>query len=169
MSNPIFTHITDDRAAMVDISGKDTITRRAVATGRIALRRETIAAINRGSVEKGNVLATARVAAIMAVKETPSMIPMCHQIPITGIDVNFEITDDAIHALVEVASVGRTGVEMEALSGVSVCLLTIWDMVKSAEKDETGNYPDTAIMDIRVVEKVKYRAHQTGDPDPRNR
>ncbi len=169
MSNPIFTHITDDRAAMVDISGKDAITRRAVATGRIALRRETIAAINRGSVEKGNVLATARIAAIMAVKETPSTIPMCHQIPITGIDVTFEVADDAIHALVEVRSVGRTGVEMEALSGVSVALLTIWDMVKSAEKDDTGNYPDTAITDIRVVEKVKYRAHQTGDPDPRNR
>jgi len=169
MSNPIFTHVTDDRAAMVDISDKDAITRRAVATGRIVLRRETIAAINAGSVEKGNVLATARIAAIMAVKETPSTIPMCHQIPITGIDVNFKVADDAIHALVEVKSVGRTGVEMEALSGVSVALLTIWDMVKSAEKDESGNYPHTAIMDIRVVEKVKYRAHQTGDPDPRNR
>jgi len=182
MSETTFTHIKDDRAAMVDISEKGIITRRAVATGRIDLRRETIAAIQAGVVEKGNVLATARIAAIMAVKETPSTIPMCHQIPITGIDVNFKVVGDAgsvdgtsaadsaggadctdsadganaITAVVEVRSVGRTGVEMEALSGVSVALLTIWDMVKSAEKDETGNYPDTAISGIRVLEKVKY-------------
>ncbi len=188
MSETTFTHIKDDRAAMVDISEKGVIGRRAVATGRIDLRRETIAAIQAGNVEKGNVLATARIAAIMAVKETPSTIPMCHQIPITGIDVNFEVVGDAgsvdganaadsaggadctgsvgcvdhadganaITAVVEVRSVGRTGVEMEALSGVSVALLTIWDMVKSAEKDESGNYPDTAISEIRVLEKVKY-------------
>ena len=175
MSKTTFTHITDDRAAMVDISEKDVIGRRAVATGRIALSADTVAAIDAGSVEKGNVFATARVAAILAVKETPSIIPMCHQIPITSIDVDFEIMAgadggaNAIAATVEVRSVGRTGVEMEALTGVSVALLTIWDMVKSAEKDESGNYPDTAISDIRVVEKVKYRAHQTGDPDPRYR
>ena len=177
MSKTTFTHITDDRAAMVDISEKDVIGRRAVATGRISLSADTVAAIDAGSARKGNVFATARVAAILAVKETPSIIPMCHQIPITSIDVDFEIMDGAggayganeIAATVEVRSVGRTGVEMEALCGVSACLLTIWDMVKSAEKDESGNYPDTAISDIRVVEKVKYHAHQTGDPDPRYR
>jgi len=167
MSETTFTHIKDDRAAMVDISEKGVTSRRAVATGRINLRRETIAAIQAGAVEKGNVLATARIAAIMAVKETPSTIPMCHQIPITGIDVDFKVVGDAgsadgadganaITAVVEVRSVGRTGVEMEALSGVSVALLTIWDMVKSAEKDEGGNYPDTVISGIRVLEKVKY-------------
>ena len=179
MGEITFTHIRDDHAAMVDISGKDVILRRAVATGRIKLRRETIAAISAGSVEKGNVLATARIAAITAIKETSRIIPMCHQIPITGIDVDFEVvggTGDAgdvvdtgdtdaadssdganvISAVVTVASVGRTGVEMEALCGVSVALLTIWDMVKSAEKDESGNYPDTAISGIRVLEKVKY-------------
>ncbi len=166
MGEITFTHIRDDHAAMVDISEKDVIRRRAVATGRIKLRRETIAAIQAGSVEKGNVLATARVAAITAIKETSRIIPMCHQIPITGIDVDFEVvgggdTDgqevtNAITAVVTVSSVGRTGVEMEALCGVSVALLTIWDMVKSAEKDESGNYPDTEISRIRVLEKVKY-------------
>jgi cyclic pyranopterin phosphate synthase len=173
MGEITFTHIRDDHAAMVDISGKDVTPRHAVATGRIKLRRETIAAISAGRIEKGNVLATARIAAITAIKETSRIIPMCHQIPITGIDVDFEVVggadcddgaDDAdgsdvantISALVTVASVGRTGVEMEALCGVSVALLTIWDMVKSAEKDESGNYPDTAISGIGVLEKVKY-------------
>ncbi|MCK5108979.1 MAG: cyclic pyranopterin monophosphate synthase MoaC [Methanosarcinales archaeon] len=166
MGEITFTHIRDDHAAMVDISEKDVVRRRAVATGRIRLRRETIAAIQAGSVEKGNVLATARIAAITAIKETSRIIPMCHQIPITGIDVDFEVVGggdangqeftNAINAMVTVSSVGRTGVEMEALCGVSVALLTIWDMVKSAEKDESGNYPDTEISRIRVLEKVKY-------------
>ncbi|MEA1909254.1 MAG: cyclic pyranopterin monophosphate synthase MoaC [Euryarchaeota archaeon] len=166
MGEITFTHIRDDHAAMVDISEKDVVRRRAVATGRIKLRRETIAAIQAGSVEKGNVLATARIAAITAIKETSRIIPMCHQIPITGIDVDFEVmgggdtggqeVTNAINAVVKVSSVGRTGVEMEALCGVSVALLTVWDMVKSAEKDESGNYPDTEISRIRVLEKVKY-------------
>ena len=161
MSDITFTHIRDGHAAMVDISGKDVIGRYAVATGRIKLRKGTIAAIVAGSFEKGNVLATARVAAITAIKETSRIIPMCHQIQIAGIDVDFEFvggSDDGsvISAVVKVKSLGRTGVEMEALCGVSVALLTIWDMVKSAEKDEIGNYPDTAISGIRVLEKVKY-------------
>lgn len=151
----IFTHIVDDRAHMVDISEKDNIVRSAVASGEIMLTSGTIEKIQQGTVEKGNVLATARTAAILAVKKTPYLIPMCHQIPITGIDVNFVIGDRTINAEVKVRSVGMTGVEMEALTGVAAALLTIWDMVKSAEKDETGNYPSTSIRDIRVVEKVK--------------
>ncbi len=91
----------------------------------------------------------------MAIKNTSSVIPMCHQITITSIDVRFEIGIDTIRAEVEVGSVGKTGVEMEALYGVSVALLTIWDMVKSEEKDETGNYPFTGIKNIRVLEKTK--------------
>lgn len=150
-----FTHIEDDRAVMVDIGQKDIVTRRAVASGEIVLSRETIEKIKTGTVEKGNVLSTARVAAILAVKKTPELIPMCHQIPITSIDVDFSIFDEYISASAEVSSVGRTGVEMEALTGVSVALLTVWDMVKSAEKDNTGNYPCTGIRDIRVLEKVK--------------
>lgn len=80
---------------------------------------------------------------------------MCHQIPITAIDVDFEIGEETISAGVEVRTVGKTGVEMEALTGVSAALLTIWDMVKSAEKDDSGNYPNTSIQDIRVLEKLK--------------
>jgi cyclic pyranopterin phosphate synthase len=150
-----FTHIHEGRARMVDISYKEKSVRRAVAIGYIQLKPETIEAIRHRRVEKGNVLATARIAAVQAVKRTWDTIPMCHQIPITHVDVDFDVEDERVKATVEVRSVGRTGVEMEALHGVSLALLTVWDMVKSAEKDETGNYPVTAISDIRVEEKVK--------------
>jgi cyclic pyranopterin phosphate synthase len=106
-------------------------------------------------VVKGNVLATAQVAAILAVKETPRIIPLCHPIPIGGITVEFTETDSTIGVSVRVVSTGKTGVEMEALTGVSVALLTIWDMVKSAEKDSHGQYPHTRIEGIRVVGKRK--------------
>jgi len=149
--------MSDDRAIMVDISEKSTTKRCAIATGRIILQKKTIDAIKNSKIKKGNVLATASVAAIMAVKKTQELIPMCHQIPITSIDVDFkfETTANAITVQVEVKSLSRTGVEMEALTGVSVALLTIWDMVKYAEKDSSGNYPDTIIRDIRVIKKVK--------------
>jgi cyclic pyranopterin phosphate synthase len=150
-----FTHIEAGRARMVDISEKNNISRLARAVGEIILSAETIEKIRTGNVEKGNVFATARVAAILAVKKTSETIPMCHQIPITGIDVDFEIGKEAISVVVEVRTVGKTGVEMEALTGVSVALLTVWDMVKSAEKDETGNYPHTLIRNIMVLEKIK--------------
>jgi cyclic pyranopterin phosphate synthase len=140
---------------MVDISEKDDVSRLARARGEIVLSEETIKKIKAGNVEKGNVLATARVAAVLAVKKTPEIIPLCHQIQITGVDVDFEIENRVISAVVEVRTVGKTGVEMEALTGVSAALLTIWDMVKSAEKDESGNYPSTSIRNIRVMEKHK--------------
>ena len=140
---------------MVDISGKADVFRRAKAIGEIVLSEDTIQKIQKGAVEKGNVLATARVAAVLAVKHTPDTIPMCHQIPITGIDVDFEIGAEVISVEVEVKTMGKTGVEMEALAGVAAALLTVWDMVKSVEKDESGNYPHTAIRNIRVLEKVK--------------
>ncbi|HOW14872.1 cyclic pyranopterin monophosphate synthase MoaC [Methanosarcina sp.] len=150
-----FTHIEAGRARMVDISEKNNVSRLARAAGEIVLSAETIEKIRTGTVEKGNVFATARVAAVLAVKKTPEIIPMCHQIPITGIDVDFEIEEEAVSVVVEVRTVGKTGIEMEALTGVSVALLTVWDMVKSAEKDETGNYPHTLIRNIRVLEKIK--------------
>ncbi|MCD4845814.1 MAG: cyclic pyranopterin monophosphate synthase MoaC [Methanosarcinales archaeon] len=153
--NEIFTHIHNGRSRMVDISQKDDSIRRATASGYISLKPATIEAIENNSVKKGNVLSTARIAAVQAVKRTWDIIPMCHQIPITHVDVDFTIADDRVYAYVEVKSVGRTGVEMEALHGTAVALLTVWDMVKSAEKDETGNYPLTVISDIKVVEKVK--------------
>ncbi|WP_292485550.1 cyclic pyranopterin monophosphate synthase MoaC [Methanohalobium sp.] len=150
-----FTHTVDDRVQMVDTSKKDSVSRQAVASGKIILTEDTINNIQSSSIEKGNVLATARVAAIMAAKKTSDTIPMCHPIPITGIDTDFDINNNYITASVKIKSVGKTGVEMEALNGVSTALLTIWDMVKSAEKDETGNYPHTKIQDIEVIEKTK--------------
>jgi cyclic pyranopterin phosphate synthase len=148
-------HIQDGRARMVDISGKEDVARRAVASGEILLKPATIEAVRNRKLVKGEVLETARTAAVMAVKQTSSVIPMCHNIPITGIDVDFDTGNDSIIARVEVSSTGKTGVEMEALHGVSVALLTIWDMVKSAEKDETGNYPFTRIRNIYIIEKTK--------------
>jgi len=97
----------------------------------------------------------ARLAAVLAVKDTPRLIPLCHPISITGLDVNFELESERIRAIVTVTSFGKTGVEMEALAGVSVALLNIWDMVKYLEKDETGNYPETEIDEIKVLEKRK--------------
>jgi cyclic pyranopterin phosphate synthase len=152
---PEFTHIEDETAQMVDVTDKDDVRREATASGRIRLRPETAAAVRDGDVEKGNVLSTARVAAIQAVKHTWEDVPMCHQIPVTGVDTSFEIEDDGIVARVSVTSTGKTGVEMEALNGVTRALLTVWDMVKSAEKDDDGGYPETRIEDVEVEEKIK--------------
>jgi len=152
-----FSHIEADKARMVDISNKEEVSRRAKASGEIQLKPETIEAIRNKKIIKGSVLETARIASIMAIKNTSSVIPMCHHIPITGIDVQFDLDHDNVKVTVDVRTIGKTGVEMEALHGVSVALLTIWDMVKSAEKDDTGNYPFTAIKNIRVLEKIKER------------
>ena len=153
--DPVFTHIENDQAHMVDITAKTEVPREAVASGRIYLRDETLRAIREGTAVKGNVLSTARVAATLAVKDTPRIIPMCHPIPLGAITIDFTQEETYIEATARVKSYGRTGVEMEALTGVSVALLTVWDMVKSAEKDEDGQYPVTRIDDIRVVEKRK--------------
>ena len=150
-----FSHIENGRAKMVDISEKHDIFRHAKAIGEIQLRPETIAAIKNMEIDKGSVLETARIASVIAIKNTSSVIPMCHQIPITGIDVQFDLGVENVKVTVEVKSIGKTGVEMEALHGVSVALLTIWDMVKSVEKDNTGNYPSTRIKNILVIEKIK--------------
>jgi cyclic pyranopterin monophosphate synthase len=150
-----FTHIRNERAEMVDIGGKKDVNREATATGRIYLRPGTLTAIREGKTVKGNVLATARVAATLAIKNTPGLIPMCHTIPISAITVDFAEHAEFIDTTVVVKTTGKTGVEMEALTGVSVALLTVWDMVKSAEKDKDGQYPVTRIEGIRVVEKKK--------------
>lgn len=150
-----FTHIKGDNVHMVEVGEKEQVRREATATGKIYLRKDTVDAIKEGRTVKGNVLATATVAATLAVKGTSRVIPMCHAIPITGIEVDFSEGDTWIEATVRVRSVGRTGVEMEALTGVTVALLTIWDMVKSSEKDGAGQYPVTSIGEIRVLEKRK--------------
>lgn len=149
------SHVDDRGVKMVNITDKKEVLRIARASGRITLKGSTIELIQEGEVEKGNVLTTAQVAATLAVKSTPNIIPMCHQIPITGVTVDFDFIDDEIEVSVEVKSFGKTGVEMEAITGVSVALLTIWDMVKAVEKDENGQYPVTRISDIRVIEKIK--------------
>ncbi len=140
---------------MVDITGKKEVYREATAYGRIRLREETVARIREGRVEKGDVEAVARVAAILAVKKTPEVVPLCHPIPITGVEVEIRVRDSWVEVWVTVRTTARTGVEMEALTGVSAALLAVWDMVKKYEKDEKGQYPDTVIEEVRVVEKVK--------------
>jgi len=140
---------------MVDISEKEIVPRKAEATGRIILKKETVAAIRSGKVKKGDPLAVAEIACIQAVKKTPELIPMCHNIPLGNVDAHFIVNDDSVEVRCSVTATYRTGVEMEALTGVSVGLLTIWDMVKYLEKDEQGQYPSTKITDVIVTEKRK--------------
>jgi cyclic pyranopterin phosphate synthase len=140
---------------MVDITGKPESYRKARASGKIWLKRRSLEAIKKEEVKKGDVFEASRLAAIMAVKRTSEAIPLCHPIPITGIDVEFKLGEDHIKVEVEVRTRAQTGVEMEALYGVSMALLNIWDMVKYLEKDEAGSYPFTCIGDIRVLSKVK--------------
>lgn len=140
---------------MIDISDKKTVKRKAKAKGEIKLRKETIKAIKKGGVKKGDVLTVARVAGLNAVKNTSHIIPMCHPVPVSSVNIDFIIRENSVICTCEVKAEYKTGVEMEALTGVSVALLTIWDMVKYLEKDENGQYPETRIMNIEVVEKVK--------------
>lgn len=144
-----------DPLRMVDISSKEVVHRTAEAVGRIKLRKETIDAVKAGRVEKGDPLATAEVACVLAAKRTPEIVPLCHPVPITSVNAEFTLEDDFIEARCRVSADYKTGVEMEALTGVTAALLTIWDMVKYMEKDEAGQYPTTAITDVRVTEKRK--------------
>ncbi|MDD1767825.1 MAG: cyclic pyranopterin monophosphate synthase MoaC [Methanomassiliicoccales archaeon] len=140
---------------MVDIGEKEVVRRKAVATGKIVLGKASIDAIRSGTVKKGDVLEAAKIAAIQAVKSTPDIVPYCHPIPVESIRVGFDVAEGSLTCHVEVNAHYKTGVEMEALIGVSVALLTVWDMVKYLEKDRKGQYPDTSITDIRVVSKEK--------------
>jgi cyclic pyranopterin phosphate synthase len=150
------THVTDDGdAQMVDVGEKPDSARRAVARGRIDLQPATIEAIETDTVEKGDVLAVARVGAIQAVKHTWETIPMCHQIPITNVETDFSVDENGIELTVGVETTGKTGCEMEALEGTTTGLNVVWDMVKAAEKDDEGEYPATRIGDIEVVSKRK--------------
>ncbi|MEM3104030.1 MAG: cyclic pyranopterin monophosphate synthase MoaC [Candidatus Bathyarchaeia archaeon] len=141
---------------MVDITGKKEVYREAEARGLIMLRPETIAAIKDGKIPKGDVITVAQLAAINAVKKTPDLILLAHQIaPITSIDVKLNIVEGGVEASVTVKAVAKTGVELEALVGVTTALLTVFDMCKQFEKDEHGQYPSTRIVDIKVVRKIK--------------
>lgn len=140
---------------MIDISDKSSVARTAVAEGRITLKASTIAVIREGGVKKGDVLAISQLAGIQAAKETSRLIPLCHQIPLSSVNVEFEMHDNSITARTKVRADYKTGVEMEALCATAAALLNLWDMVKYLEKDEAGQYPTAKIDDLRVVMKTK--------------
>jgi cyclic pyranopterin phosphate synthase len=152
------THVdASGTAEMVDVGAKPDSRRRAVARGTIHLRPTTIAAVRANDVAKGDVLATARIGAVDAVKHTWETIPLCHQIPVTNVETTFDVADESISLTVAVETTGKTGCEMEALQGVTTGLNVVWDMVKAAEKAESGGYPTTRIDAVQVVEKTKRR------------
>ena len=158
------THTTESGdVQMVDVGEKPDTGRRAVARGEIHLTESTIDAVRADEIGKGDVLATARIGAIQAVKHTWETIPMCHQIPITNVDTAFDVEDDLIELEVAVETTGKTGCEMEAIQGVTTGLGVVWDMVKAAEKEvvdesdevEASGYPGTEISGVEVVRKEK--------------
>ena len=143
------SHIDESgRAHMVDVSAKDDTVREATARGRIRMRPETLALVERGAMAKGDVLAVAQVGGIMAAKQTGALIPMCHPLPITGVDLHFEFdhATSAIEIEATARIVAKTGVEMEALTAVSVAALTIYDMCKAVDRA-------MVIEDIRLMRK----------------
>jgi len=140
---------------MIDITEKKIISREAIASGKIFLRKETIKKIKNKQIKKGDVLETARIAGINAVKQTQLLIPHCHQIPINFTDLEFNFSNNFVEAVCTAKTEAKTGLEMEALVGVSICLNTIWDMVKYLEKNRAGQYPTTRITEIKIVKKVK--------------
>ena len=145
MSN--LTHIAEDGTVrMVDVTEKDVTDRVAVAGGEIAMAPETARLVSGGALPKGNVLETARIAGIMAAKRTWELIPLCHPVDPTGIELSFEVERDCIQVEASVRVTGKTGVEMEALTAVSAALLTVYDMCKAVDKD-------MAIRNIRLLRK----------------
>lgn len=140
---------------MVDVGDKPVIHRMAEAAGRIMLSKKTLEEIKAGRIKKGDPLLVSEVAGMNAAKQTSLLIPHCHHIPLDLVRVDFRMNDRSIEANCVVSARARTGVEMEALIGVSVALNTLWDMVKYLEKDQQGQYPETRITDIRVIVKKK--------------
>lgn len=143
---------------MADVTGKPKIYREATSTGKIKLKPETVNLIKNGKIEKGDPLYTAKVAGVLAAKETSILIPFCHPLPLTNVKVEIETLDEkTVQVSSTVKTEAQTGVEMEALVATAISLLTIWDMVKQYEKDADGQYPSTVIENIRVVRKIKER------------
>ena len=141
--------------AVVDISEKSIVKRTASATGLLKLSKSARNAIENKSVKKGDVLEASTVAAIQAVKDTPKIIPHCHPIPLEGCEVSWNLGDDGLRCSVEVSAHYKTGIEMEAVTGVFAGLLCALDMVKSFEKDPNGQYPNTEICDVKILKKFK--------------
>lgn len=142
-------------AQMVEVGNKPPVNREAFAEGFLYLSANTLGAIRAGQIKKGDPMQVAKVAAIQAVKDTPRFLPLCHPIPITGVDVDIELQDERVRLACRVSCHYKTGVEMEALTAVAAGLLCIWDMTKYLEKDAQGQYPDTQIRNIRVIRKIK--------------
>ena len=144
-----FTHFNDEgRAKMVYVGDKLPTERRAVAAGRVLVNRDTFELIRSGGVKKGDVLTVAQVAGIMGAKRTAELIPMCHPVSVSGIDLSLRLDEDrcSVEILAEVSCAGQTGVEMEALTAVSTAALTVYDMCKAVQRDMT-------IADIRLLSK----------------
>jgi cyclic pyranopterin monophosphate synthase len=144
-----FSHLDEKgKAKMVDVTAKDPSAREAIARGKVLMHKDTISLIERGQIPKGDVLGVAKIAGIMAAKKTSDMIPMCHPLELTGIDIAFTSNTDLGEITIEakVKNVGRTGVEMEAMTAVSVAALTIYDMCKSADKN-------IILTDIKLLSK----------------
>lgn len=140
---------------IVDITKKPVVERRARASGKLHLSPDSVEAIKSNSVKKGNVLEASTIAAIQAVKDTPRIVPHCHPVPIEGCKVAWTWAESVLVCEVDVKAHYKTGIEMEALTGVMAGLLCAWDMVKSLEKDENGQYPSAKITDVIVLEKYK--------------
>ena len=142
------THVdAEGRVAMVDTTGKAQTARRAVASARVLMSAETVAALRAGRTPKGDPLGAARIAGIMAAKRTAELIPLCHPLPLTHADVRAELRDDGVYLEAEAATTAQTGVEMEALTGAAIAALTVYDMCKAVEKGIT-------ITDVRLEEKT---------------
>lgn len=145
-----FSHFNESgRARMVDVSEKNETARTAIAAGRVLVNEETFRLIKTGGMKKGDVLATAQIAGIMGAKRTPDIIPMCHPIMISGVDIDFNLNEEdlAVEIKATAKCTGVTGVEMEALTAVSVAALTVYDMCKAVQKD-------MVISDIRLLKKT---------------
>ncbi len=145
-----FTHFNENgKAKMVDVGEKDETKRVAIARGTIKMNRETLIKVKEGQMKKGDVIAVAQVAGIMGAKKTSDIIPMCHNILINGVDLSFEINEEESSIIIEAEAktTGKTGVEMEALSAVSIAALTIYDMCKAIDKE-------MVIDNIRLVKKI---------------
>ncbi|MCZ8369411.1 MAG: cyclic pyranopterin monophosphate synthase MoaC [Porphyrobacter sp.] len=142
------THLDESGAArMVDVGGKPATARRAVASGRIAMSAEALAAIRAGDVPKGDVLGTARIAGMMAAKRTGDLIPLCHPLGLEAVDIDFTYEANAIRAIATASLTGKTGVEMEAMTATSIALLTIYDMAKAIDKG-------MVISEVRLIAKT---------------
>lgn len=141
---------------MVDVSSKPEILREATAAGTIRLKPETISLVIAGKIAKGDPLYTAKIAGILAAKKCSDLVPLCHPLPLTKVEVEAKVVGaSTVEVTALVKTKAQTGVEMEALTAVSAALLTVWDMTKQYEKDANGQYPSTVIENIHVVKKFK--------------